>query len=200
MSHLLLKSLPDKLYWENVPLKWDITDNDTITFTAGKQTDLFNDPSGTFSINNSPRLLFTPQINFTLSAKIQVQFGCTYDAGALLIYNDNKFWAKLCFELADLHYPSIVSVVNSNFSDDCNSMRIDDEEVYLRIAKSNQAFAFHYSNNGTSWHLIRYFTLGKISSIKIGFSVQSPKGNSCTATFSDIIYSERMPEDIRNSK
>jgi len=34
------------------------------------------------------------------------------------------------------------------------------------------------------WHLVRYFSLGNLSTLRIGFSAQSPMGPRCAAVFS----------------
>ena len=171
-----------------------------ITFTAGKETDLFRDPLGTSEVNTSPRLLFRPNGDFVLSSRVKVDFNSVFDAGVLILYDSFQQWAKFCFELTPERRPCIVSVVNRGFSDDCNSTPIDGSEVYLRIARIDSALAFHFSHDAGYWHLIRYFTLGDLRDIAVGFSVQSPKGDRCKASFSDINYVETRLRDVRSGE
>jgi regulation of enolase protein 1 (concanavalin A-like superfamily) len=195
-----LNSIPSKLWWMHQPLAWNIENNLSLTITAGQTTDLFNDPQGTAVIDNSPRLLFEAQDDFVLSAKVTVDFQSTFDAGVLVIYVNTNLWAKLCFEYSPQNQPMIVSVVTQRLSDDCNSVIIEDNQVYLRLAKVNQAFAFHYSVDGQHWHLIRVFSLGKLESISIGFSAQAPTGTACTASFSEIEFGEYLLKDLRSGE
>jgi regulation of enolase protein 1 (concanavalin A-like superfamily) len=94
----------------------------------------------------------------------------------------------------------IVSVVTRGRSDDCNSKIIDGNEVYLRVARLGQAFAFHYSEDGRTWHLVRHFTLGPVDELQVGFSSQSPTGPGCRSTFSEISYEPRLLKGIRSGK
>lgn len=199
MTTYELHALPSELTWQTLPQSWKVEQDHTLTMTAGEITDLFTDPRGNFSINNSPKALFTPPSgNFVLSANVSVDFKATFDAGVLLLYENEETWAKLCFEFSPQQQPMVVSVVNRGFSDDCNSVPIEGNHVYLRIARIAFTFAFHYSTDRKFWHLVRYFGLGDLHNLQVGFSTQSPTGQGCTAIFSDISYDAKTLKDIRN--
>lgn len=203
MDTFQLQSLPAPLQPANSPVELKVEEqSQTITLTAGQLTDLFVDPQGQKSTDNAPRLTFAVEENFTFSAKVTVNFQSTFDAGVLLIYAHNNQWAKLCFEYSPQQQPMIVSVVTRQFSDDCNSVIINDNQVYLRIAKINRAFAFHYSADGQLWHLVRHFNLASNpgDTVRIGFSAQSPTGQGCRVIFSEINYSPTLLADIRNGQ
>ncbi len=202
MERITLPTLPNPLWWQIYPLSWQLEQDRQLSITAGPSTDLFNDPKTGFIFNNSPQLLFDPEDYFTLSAKVKVDFEAVYDAGVLLIYIDDNTWAKLCFEFSPQKEPLIVSVVTKNgFSDDCNSMSIEGNEVYLRLAKLEHALAFHISIDGNYWHLIRYFTLSEVKkNISVGFSAQSPTGKQCRVVFSEIRYQPGLLVDIRSGE
>ena len=200
MDDLKRLPVPKDLYWTNLPLKWEVHMDESLSITAGKSTDLFIDPQGGDSVNNSPRLMFKCDSVFQLSAKVEVRFQATYDAGALILYQNEESWAKLCFELSPQNHPTIVTVVNRTVSDDCNSVSTESNSIYLRIAKLKHAFAFHYSIDSKYWHLVRYFNLEQIDDIAVGFSSQSPIGNACNTVFSEINYSLETINDIRNGE
>jgi uncharacterized protein len=193
---VFLDAVPQAFHWENQPLNWR-ADPNTLTITAGPKTDLFNNPQRNFSINNSPRLVFKPKSDFILRSKVDVGFKETYDAGVLLKYGNPNSWAKLCFELSPQGHATIVSVVNNYYSDDCNSQTISSGHVFLQVARIKESFAFHYSVDGNHWSLVRYFTVRNPNNIEAGFSAQSPKGESCTAIFDDIVYKPEMLLNIR---
>src|SRR5436190_1005989 len=72
----------------------------TLSISAGPRTDLFVDPAGSIStgLERPPMLVCEPSGDFTLSARVGVDFASTYDAGVLVLFRDELCWAKLCFE------------------------------------------------------------------------------------------------------
>ena len=82
---------------------WQTDGDGRVTAVAPGRTDLYVDPAGTdsdaTSLLNAPTALFTPAAgDFRLSARVDVDFRATYDAGVLLVWIDEENWAKLCFE------------------------------------------------------------------------------------------------------
>jgi uncharacterized protein len=201
MTTFTLPTLPGELHWQNQPLNWKNEPADTLTITAGESTDWFIDPNGNFTKGNAPSALFTPpDENFILSAKITVDFKSTYDAGVLRLHESDTVWGKACFEYSPQGKPMIVSVVTRDFSDDCNSVVIEGNTTYLRVARNGQTFAIHYSVDGNFWSLVRYFTLGTLENLQIGFSSQAPTGQQCTAVFSEMHYRAGVLSDIRSGE
>jgi regulation of enolase protein 1 (concanavalin A-like superfamily) len=94
----------------------------------------------------------------------------------------------------------IVSVVTRDVSDDCNSVVVGDYSVYLRVYRRSEVFAFHYSLDGHYWHFVRYFTMGDLGQLRMGFSAQSPTGQGCKVDFSEILYTPRILSDLRNGE
>jgi uncharacterized protein len=200
MTSFSLQAIPEELQWEIAPVDWSLNDDDTLSINTGPKSDLFIAPDGRVSVDNSARALFIPQKDFLLSAKVKVDFASTFDAGVLMVYDNKKAWAKLCFEYSPQQQPMVVSVVNRDFSDDCNSVPIDGNEVYLRVAQKDRCFAFHFSTNGTFLHMVRFFSLGESENLRIGFSSQSPTGEGCRSEFSDIHYGPNTLTDNRNGE
>jgi hypothetical protein len=201
MAAFKLAAIPAELNWQNQPLDWRVSPENDLQITAGPESDLFIDPSGNGVKDNSPAALFAPpDACFLLSARVVVDFRSTFDAGVILIHVRNDLWAKFCFEYSPQGQPSIVSVVNKGLSDDCNSVGIDGKEVYLRIAATERAISFHYSQDCRFWHLVRYFSLETPENRRVGFSVQSPTGRKCSATFSEISYKAGSLRDNRNGE
>lgn len=199
MSDILQPLQQFELTWTNPSASQQI-DGEVLRITSPALTDLFTDPAGEVVKDNSPRAVFTPALEFTLSAHVTVDFGATYDAGVLMFYVDNEHWAKLCFEYSPQGEPMIVSVVTNDVSDDCNSVPLARNDVYLRITRLGQAFAFHYSEDGTYWRMVRYFTLRQTADLRAGFSSQSPTGAGCHVIFDHIQYSPRAVKDVRSGE
>jgi hypothetical protein len=199
METIQLEAIPTALYWENPPVDFSTDGKAALTITAGEKTNMFNNPQGDEIVTKSPRLLFEPQGNFTLSARVKVDFQGMFDAGALVLYADEEHWIKLAFESSP-EEPTVVSVVTRGRSDDCNSAVIAGDEVYLRLARVGAAFALHYSLDGAYWHFVRLLNMSALDKYAVGFSAQSPVGTGCTASFSEIEYTNRLLEDLRSGE
>jgi uncharacterized protein len=177
----------------------------TVKATAAAHSDIFNDPGPSATLNaesmlNAATLLgVPPEGDFQLSARVRVDFAATYDAGVLLLWFDERHWGKLCFEFSPDAEPMIVSVVTRGVSDDANAFVVDGRRVWLRVSRVGRAFAYHASLDGSSWRMIRFFTIDVVSSpASIGFEAQSPTGDGCTVTFDDIRFGQRRLGDLRD--
>jgi regulation of enolase protein 1 (concanavalin A-like superfamily) len=190
--------MPQALSWHATPQTWAL-DDAHLRITAGPRTDLFTDPRSKVAIANSPRLAFDASGDCLLSTRVSVAFAATYDAGVLVAYADAQHWAKLCFEFSPQRQPMIVSVVTRGDSDDCNSVVIEGNMTWLRLAKLDNACAFHYSLDGAYWRFVRYFNLG-MARTSIGFSAQSPTGDGCEAIFEHIRFEARALSDLRSGE
>ncbi len=183
-----LHNILGPLAWKNAPLEWNVEKGSVLSITAGKQTDWFISPIDGGKTENSPKLLFQPADDFVLSAKVTVDFHSNWDAGVLVLYANDAVWAKLCFEMSMEKQPTIVSVVTRTLSDDNNSIPIQGNSVYLKIAKAGQAVFFYASADGKKWSIIRAFSLLPAQQFRVGFSSQSPQGDRCKTVFSEIAY------------
>jgi regulation of enolase protein 1 (concanavalin A-like superfamily) len=173
--------------------------DDTLRVKAGPRSDWFVDPGGREPTMNAPGLVgAVPDGDFLFGARVAVEFGASFDAGVLVLWRDERTWAKLCFEFSPDGRPMVVSVVTRGVSDDANSFTIDSREVWLRIARLGAEFAFHASTDGHRWELIRHFALEGPGELQVGFEAQSPTGDGCDVTFADMRFEERRLEDIRS--
>jgi regulation of enolase protein 1 (concanavalin A-like superfamily) len=192
-----LDGLPFALQWLGPPVAGDV-EGGTLTITSGPRTDWFIDPAGAEPSTNAPALLCSPEGDFVLSAHVEVDFKQTYDAGVLALWHNTQTWAKLCFEYSPQGQPMVVSVVTRGVSDDCNSLVVAGRGVWLRVTHIGQAYAFHTSTDGTSWQFVRYFAFSEGTALSVGFEVQSPLGEGCTARFTDVRFSPKTLADLRD--
>jgi regulation of enolase protein 1 (concanavalin A-like superfamily) len=49
-----------------------------------------------------------------------------------------------------------------------------------------------------SWSLVRHFALPPTDELLVGFEAQSPLGEGCTASFTEIDYAMQRLSDIRS--
>lgn len=197
MTKIELPGLPAPLESE-FPDRWVISGGGIIG-RAEAGTDLFTSPFGGERVDSASMLLFPVEGDFLLSAEVTVEFASTFDAGVLVMWQDVEHWAKLCYEYSPQGNAMVVSVVNRETSDDCNSVVVGSGRVRLRIGRRGAGCVFHYSDDGAYWHLVRAFRLAE-KPLKAGFLVQSPKGAGCRARFGDVRYQPVALRDIRSGE
>ncbi len=198
MTLVDLDALPFALHWLGEPAEWSNA-NDVLTIAAGPRTDWFVDPAGTSEpVLSAPALLGEVAGDFVFSARVEVDFAATFDAGVLVVHAGELTWAKLCFERSPEDEPTVVSVVTRGVSDDCNSVTVDGNAVWLRIARLGAAFAFHSSTDGSHWRLVRHYALASHEIVALGFLAQSPLGEGCTTRFDEISFAWRRLDDLRS--
>jgi regulation of enolase protein 1 (concanavalin A-like superfamily) len=195
----LLSALPMALDWQVPPAHCRTDEVATLNMRAPGPTDMFIDPAGGDPTLTAPRLVGTPpEGDFQLSARVRVGFDATFDAGVLLIWVDERTWAKLCFELSPQGKPMVVSVITRGTSDDANGFTVDGDRIWLRISRLGAAWAYHASIDGSYWQLVRYFTLGTDAVPRVGFEAQSPTGHGCEVIFDEIRFTPTRLSDPRN--
>jgi hypothetical protein len=181
-----------------------------VTVAAQPHSDIFIDPGSggadagaalnAESLLNAATLLGdAPAGDFQLSARVTVDFASTFDAGVLLLWLDERRWAKLCFEFSPAGEPMVVSVVCRGVSDDANAFTVPGRSVWLRVSRIDRAYAYHASVDGSTWQMIRVFILDEeTSDDKVGFEGQSPTGDGCAVTFDQIRFRSERLADLRD--
>ena len=200
MTDLVVPGVPFPLEPSGDPACQATVSGGSLILTSGAKSDLFIDPEGGEGARpDAGRLTGLPgDLDFTLSARVTVRFGSVFDAGVLLLYLSERRWAKLCYEFSPQRRPTAVTVVTHGISDDSNSFETAGGPLWLRITRSGRAWAFHASEDGAWWRLLRYFTLGEASGARVGFLAQSPTGPGCTAVFEEIACKPGAPADLRD--
>ncbi len=73
-------------------------------------------------------------------------------------------------------------------------------DIYLRVTRLGDAFAFHYSEDGSYWRMVRYFALHQATNLRVGFSSQSPTGTGCLSSFAEIQYRPAPVKNVRSGE
>lgn len=189
-----IKSIPYPLKWENEPKKYS-TDKNGIIITASEKTDMFRDPNVAYNTDNAPKLLFTADSNFVITASIEHSFSNKWDGGAIVLKQDSLNWVKFCFERDYTGARRVVSVVTKSISDDCNSVEINGNNVFYKVAKAGNVITLYYSISGTKWFLVRHFQFDTTKPLQVGFLAQSPVGKNCKVKFQNITYTIKKIKD-----
>ena len=189
-------AVPFALEWLCPPADWH-AEPARLTVTAPAQTDWFIDPISARPVRTAPVLVGQPPPgDFTWEAHVVLDGDAMFDAAGLYVYEDDDHWAKLAVEVTAAG-PTIVSVVTDTFSDDCNSTVLAQSSAWLRLARVGEAIAFHVSDGGGRWELVRVFR-PRSATPRIGLVCQAPTGAGCTGIFDAIAFAARSLSDIRD--
>jgi len=191
---ITFQSIPFPMRWENVPVSYAIKGG-VLTIEAGPKTDMFRDPNVTYNTDNAPKLFFTPDDDFVLTARIQHPFTYKWDGGAIVLKADALHWIKFCFEKDYTGIHRVVSVVTNDISDDCNSVPVNNSYVYYKMAKAANVVTLYCSGDGQKWYLVRHLQFNAKGPLHLGFMAQSPTGTHNTVTFSDVTYQHKKIKD-----
>jgi len=190
VKEIAIPGIELKSSWINQPVDAFLS-ADTLTIVAGPETNMFIAPGNTFNVCNMPMLVFEPVGDFSLSAQVEAKQIEQWDAAMLVVYVNNEYWAKLCFEMPQMNLKRMVSVVNNVISDDAYHDIIEGNEVFMRVSKRGLRITQSYSVDGTNWVDVRYFALNNTDKLKVGFASQSPRGEGFTSKFYNISYSSK---------
>ncbi|SHM72246.1 hypothetical protein SAMN05444266_110112 [Chitinophaga jiangningensis] len=195
-----IAGMPSAGYWLNKPAL-SVAYGNSLSITATKGTDFFHYGGGDFKATNAPILLFQPDADFTVTAKVKVGFNDTYDGGAIFVYADSTHYIKFLFEKSHYGYLSVCSGVTNTFTDDATNAVSSTNEVLMRLSKRGNFYGMFYSlDAGKSWTAARMVNFNPGGKIKLGFSSQSPLGAECESIFSDIKYKPTGFKDNKNGE
>ncbi len=124
-----IKAVPHALSWINRPKDYRILSDDSVSITACRETDLFNDAESGSVAGSAPILAFTPDDAFVLTAKATPDFKSEFDGAFLVIYVDPGHWAKLLFEKSHYGPFTVGSSVTNTYSDDSVNADIAGKDV-----------------------------------------------------------------------
>ena len=188
--------VPFALEWLCPPAEW-YAESARLVVSAPAQTDWFIDPISARPVRTAPVLVGPPPTgDFTWEAHVVLDGDAMFDAAGLFVYDNDDRWAKLAVEVTAAG-PTIVSVVTDTLSDDCNSTVLAQGSAWLRVARIGEAIAFHASDGGGRWELVRVFRPPGAAP-RIGFVCQAPTGAGCTGSFDAMAFNAHSLGDIRD--
>lgn len=184
--NLLTQITPDSfpgLKWHHPPSRWEVLPGNQLRVCAPGRVDYFQDPAGILFNDSAPFLYQEISGDFIARTRVEPSFDTTYDAGALMVRQDDKNWCKLCYESTDFGTKAVVSVVTRFSSDDANGPNLNAQSVFLQAFRLGNVFGFHYSLDGVLWNMVRLFRLELSPTVKVGIVTQSPIGQGTAVIF-----------------
>ncbi len=182
-----------------------ITSENEVAIYAPGHTDWFRNPipeNGTLSAPVADAPFFYTEVtgDFVFKAKVQPNFRTVYDACALMVIENDVLWTKAAFEKSDFGTTAAVCVVTNEMSDDANGCDINQDYVWLEIARVGDVFCTLYSLDGEEYHMVRLFHLPVPQTVKVGIEAQSPAGEGGLRYYSDISLELKTVENLRAGK
>jgi regulation of enolase protein 1 (concanavalin A-like superfamily) len=174
-------------------------ETDRLILTSPAKSDYFNEPDGKAVYGNAPVLLtrIDNMQPFTFQVKVTPTFTGTYDAGALYIYQDPKWWFKFALEQDERKKARIVTVRTMETSDDNNHDVVDSASVFMKISSDVKTIGFYYSVDEETWQLVRLFKNDYPKELWLGLSAQSPIGNGNSVVFEKASLTPTSVKDFR---
>ncbi|MEH6407661.1 MAG: DUF1349 domain-containing protein [Leeuwenhoekiella sp.] len=150
-------------------------------------------------IKDSAALYYQTQDgDFTIKAKLTSKGSTAFDAAFLMVRQDSAKWIKLAVELGVDKKYNVVSVITNKWSDDANGELLEGNSCWLRITRKKDFFGLHYSLDGNLWRFVRAFGMKMAKSTFIGFGIQAPKGDSCSAIVEEWAVTNIPIENFRD--
>lgn len=192
-----LPGLPGLLHAVNDPIHVAVGSDGVLELGARGDTNLFLAPGGDFNRTDAPMLLCDVAGDFVFSARVEAPLHEVYDVAALVVYENDHSWAKLCFENSAHREPTVVSVVTRGVSDDCNSEVVGADFAYLAMVRRGDEFAFHWSRDGKQWRMVRHFRFAADGPLRLGFAVHAVDKAGLAARFSEVRFEAKAPAWVR---
>ena len=179
-----------------------MTMNGEIAIAAPAETDWFNNPipvNGTVPapVANAPFFYTEVKGDFVFRARVRPNHRYTYDACALMVIKDEYTWAKAAFEASDFGTKAAVCVVTNQISDDANGCNIESNTVWMKVCRVGNSFSFHYSEDGETFYMTRFFNLSPGETVKVGLLAQAPVGNGGVRVYEQLSIENRTVKNIR---
>lgn len=179
--------------------------NDCIEIYAPESSDFFYNNGAISeegitpeSLCNAPFCYTEVTGDFVMKVRVSHDFKDTYDSSSVMVMLDIKNWAKACFEKTDFDTHAVVSVVSRNGEcDDANGCNITGNAVWLQITRVGNSFAFHFSEDGEKFFMMRFFNLPAAETVKVGMLAQAPQGKGGIRIYENLSFEMKTVKNIR---
>ncbi len=180
--------------WLNMPRQATVTDCKIVIYTE-PETDFWQDTYYGFSRNNGHALLVDAEEKTTFCVKAAHMGNDIYDHCGILVYLDEKNWAKLCMEYMGSQSRTLGAVVTTQGYSDLSvqEIPIETEQIYFRVSRLLEDFKFEYSLDGKAYRMARMFHMkNKSQNPQIGIFSCSPRGEGYKAVFEEAGFTDAV--------
>lgn len=174
--------------WLNKPEFSEVT-ADYVEFTTRPDTDFWQGTHYGFRRNTGHAFLTRLWDDFSFGAQAEFVYENLFDQCGLLLYVDEKNWAKASLEFTEGITGQLGSVVTNNGWSDWASMPMDPimNRLFYRISRREADFLFECSLDGDLYHQMRVFHMhGDLAQARVGLYACSPQQSSFKVRFTDV--------------
>ncbi len=174
--------------WLNMPHQATITDK-KVVIHAEAGTDLWQNTYYNFTHNRGHALLIDADEEFSFCIKAFRDGKSLYDQCGILIYLDEKNWAKVCTEYEEDGDQKLGSVVTRRGFSDWATTDIpnDIDTMYYRLSRMDESFLFEFSYDGADYKQMRIFHLRCKNAVpRVGVFACCPSGDGFKAEFTQM--------------
>lgn len=170
------------MQWLNPAPQW-AHDGNTITITAGPQTDFWRITHDGGTRDNGHFYYQPVTGDFVAEAKFSADYNSLYDQAGLMVRLDERTWIKCGIEYLD-GVQQVSAVVTRDFSD-WSIIALPDPppDLSLRIKQHGNAVEVHFSLDGATYAMLRQAYFPPEPTVQIGVMACAPIGEGFTATF-----------------
>jgi len=186
-----------ELKWLNQPQSYE-TSNNSLFITVGEGSDFFNNPEDSSIVGSAPILYKEQTGDFIAKALVEPDFSAQWNAVSLMVYMDSLNWIKFAYENSDATGPSIVSVVTKGSSDDANGGVLNEDKVWLAIARKGNIYSMHWSIDGKIYKMTRLTSMPDQTPVKVGIEAQSPVGSKAIHQVHYFEVEDKTIKSLRN--
>jgi uncharacterized protein len=167
--------------WLNEPGAWH-EDGDTLTATAGAQTDFWRKTHDGGQRDSGHFYHRTIVGDFTAEVKVTGAYNGLYDQAGLMVRLDDEIWMKCGIEF--LHGVQQASVVVTHDWSDWSVLALPNPSaIWLRVVRHEATVEVLFSLDGQQYTLIRQAYLSAAPALRVGPMLAAPIGQGFTATF-----------------
>jgi len=192
--------------WLNKPEEYQIKD-DKIEFCVLGKTDFWQVTHYGFSRTDGNCYVTKIDKDIEFSVKVKLNYIEEFDQAGVIIYYNEKNFAKLCIENQLNCENKLGSVVCKDKRSDWATQPVGEiDYVYYRVSKRGVNYLFEYSFDGKKYHQTRLFDIPAGREVSIGIFGASPLGDGFLASFEEIKFggnkwyldSKDIPEEYKN--
>ncbi len=166
-------------------------ENGIYSLEAIPQKDYYIDPESGAASADAAFAYVEVEGDFVARVRLWHDFESVYDAAVLFAHISEDRWLKTCFEKTAQGSKAVVTTAANGFADDAAGAEVEQDFVWLQIARRSDAFSAHYSFDGENYIWARICRLPAQSKIKVGLLAQSPLGKGGKRFFSDFSLQQK---------
>lgn len=174
------------------------SDSDGIRVRVEEKTNQFRDPGGEPETSNVPVLfLKTPREDFSVVVGLNSSLDHSFDAAGFYLRSGDGWSVKLLAERAPTGEIMAVSVVTTDYSDDCNGPDLK-MPARFRVNKIGNTISWHIQTPDETWRLVRYARIPDAHRLELGLMSQTPSGDGIKVWFQNPQIDLSVTADIRD--